>query len=148
MHWHSNKALFFYQLTGKQAAFVILQVFSAVIPEAFVQDFMVSLFFTICQALGLMMALVVITRFKEQCWNLLINLMGLIREETSRFLWRQIGNYREFRRPRFWARRDNWKWTFWTLRLWFWKISWVMTLAKLASGTTLNGSQIFIDRPM
>ena len=80
---------------------MILQVFSAVIPEAFVQDFMVSFFFTICQALGLMMALVVITRFKEQCWNLLINLMGLIREETSRFLWRQIGNYREFRRPRF-----------------------------------------------
>ena len=57
-------------------------------------------FITICQALGLMMALVVITRFKEQCWNLLINLMGLIHEETSRFLWQQIGKKREFRQPR------------------------------------------------
>ena len=87
-------------------------------------------FFTICQALGLMMALVVITRFKEQCWNLLISLMGLIHEETSRFLWQQIGKYREFRQPRFWVRRVNWHWTFWTLQLWFWKTSWVMTLSN------------------
>lgn len=86
-----------YQLNGKQATFVILQV---LIVRCLCLRFY-GVFFTICQALDLMMALEVITRFKEQCWNLLINLMGLIHEETSRFLWQQIGKNREFRQQRF-----------------------------------------------